>query len=72
MKIKDWSKYTLLTPIIETTSLKIEEVKKMLIKAYEEFYFRPLWWVKTIAREKSVGLSMLVQVFSTILRKILV
>jgi len=72
LKIKDWSKYTLLTPIIETTSLKIEEVKKMLIKAYEEFYFRPLWWVKTIAREKSVGLSMLVQVFSTILRKILV
>ena len=71
LKIRDWSKYTLLTPIIETTSLKIDEVRKMLIRAYEEFYFRPIWWVKTIARERKVGLSMFTQVFTTILRKIL-
>lgn len=44
----------------------------MLIKAYEEFYFRPLWWARTIAMEKNVGLAMFTHVLSTILRKMLI
>ena len=41
IKINDWSKYTLLTPVLETVDLSLEELKKLQKKAFKEFYLRP-------------------------------
>jgi len=41
IKINDWSKYTLLSPVLETVDLSLEELKKLQKKAFKEFYLRP-------------------------------
>jgi len=37
IKINDWSKYTLLNPIIETHELTLEELRNAQIKAFRNF-----------------------------------
>lgn len=41
IKINDWSKYTLLTPVLETLDCSREELKKLQKKAFRQFYLRP-------------------------------
>ncbi len=41
IKINDWSKYTLLSPVLETVDCSLEELKKLQKKAFKEFYLRP-------------------------------
>lgn len=41
IKINDWSKYTLLSPVLETVDCSLEELKKLQRKAFKEFYLRP-------------------------------
>ncbi len=37
----DWSKYTVLNPVMKLPTMSKRELKKMLRKAYFRFYFRP-------------------------------
>jgi anaerobic magnesium-protoporphyrin IX monomethyl ester cyclase len=46
IKINDWSKYTLLSPVLETVDLSLEELKKLQKKAFKEFYLRPSYIFK--------------------------
>jgi anaerobic magnesium-protoporphyrin IX monomethyl ester cyclase len=46
IKINDWSKYTLLSPVLETVDLSLEELKKLQKKAFKEFYLRPSYIAK--------------------------
>ncbi len=41
IKINDWSKYTLLSPVLETVDCSLEELRKLQKKAFKEFYLRP-------------------------------
>ena len=41
LETKDWSKYTVLNPVMKLPALTQRELKKMLRKAYVRFYFRP-------------------------------
>ncbi|MBZ2165999.1 B12-binding domain-containing radical SAM protein [Methanobacterium spitsbergense] len=41
IKINDWSKYTLLSPVLETVDCSLEELRKLQRKAFTEFYLRP-------------------------------
>ncbi len=41
IKINDWSKYTLLSPVLETVDCSLDELKKLQKKAFKEFYLRP-------------------------------
>lgn len=46
IKINDWSKYTLLSPVLETVDCSLEELKKLQRKAFKEFYLRPSYILK--------------------------
>ena len=41
IKITDWSKYSLMTPVLETMDCSLNELKKLQKKAFREFYLRP-------------------------------
>ncbi|MGC9517052.1 MAG: B12-binding domain-containing radical SAM protein [Methanomicrobiales archaeon] len=41
IKVDDWSKYTLLSPVLETVDCSLEELKKLQKKAFRKFYLRP-------------------------------
>ncbi len=41
IKINDWSKYTLLSPVLETVDCSLDELKKLQKNAFKEFYLRP-------------------------------
>jgi len=43
---EDWSKYTVLKPVMRTKELTVEQLQKLIKKAYFSFYLRP----KTILR----------------------
>ncbi|MCX8176135.1 MAG: B12-binding domain-containing radical SAM protein [Candidatus Bathyarchaeota archaeon] len=38
---EDWSKYTVLEPVMRTKELSVKQLKKLIKKAYLSFYFRP-------------------------------
>ncbi len=46
IKINDWSKYTLLSPVLETVDCSMDELKKLQKKAFKEFYLRPSYIAK--------------------------
>lgn len=41
IKVNDWSKYTLLSPVLETMDCSLEELKRLQKKAFRSFYLRP-------------------------------
>jgi len=46
LKTKDWSKFNLLTPVMETVDCSLDELRKLQKKAFKEFYARPLYLLK--------------------------
>jgi radical SAM superfamily enzyme YgiQ (UPF0313 family) len=41
IKVNDWSKYTLLNPVLDTMDCSLEELKNLQRKAFRSFYLRP-------------------------------
>ncbi|MBI5680103.1 MAG: cobalamin B12-binding domain-containing protein [Methanobacterium sp.] len=41
IRVDDWSKYTLLTPVLETVDCSLDELKELQRKAFRNFYLRP-------------------------------
>ncbi len=48
IKVKDWSKYTLLSPVLETVDCSMDELKKMQKTAFRQFYLRPVYLLKQV------------------------
>ncbi len=46
IKVNDWSKYTLLSPVLETVDCSLEELKSLQKKAFKDFYLRPSYIIK--------------------------
>ncbi|CDG65567.1 MAG: anaerobic magnesium-protoporphyrin monomethyl ester cyclase [Methanobacterium sp.] len=46
IKVKDWSKYTLISPVLETVDCSMEELRKLQYKAFRNFYLRPGYILK--------------------------
>lgn len=46
IKVNDWSKYTLLNPVLNTMDCSLEELKKLQRKAFRSFYLRPSYLIK--------------------------
>lgn len=60
IKVNDWSKYTLLSPVLETVDCSLEEIKGLQKKAFREFYLRPSYiirqaWMDGFVLIKTVG-----------------
>jgi len=48
---QNWSNFDLFTPLVETVNLKLEEIRELQKKAYREFYLRPIYILRSLARE---------------------
>lgn len=46
IKTNDWSKFNLLSPVIETVDCSLEELRKLQKKAFRSFYARPMYLLK--------------------------
>ncbi|MEM0058726.1 MAG: radical SAM protein [Candidatus Bathyarchaeia archaeon] len=48
LKTEDFDKYDTATPVFETPYLKMEKLKEIRLKAYQQFYLRPQYMVKML------------------------
>ena len=60
IKVNDWSKYTLLSPVLETVDCSLEELKSLQKQAFRDFYLRPSYiirqaWMDGFVILKTVG-----------------
>lgn len=49
--IKDWSKYTLINPILETIDCSSKELRSIQKKAFIKFYLRPGYLVRQVSQD---------------------
>jgi anaerobic magnesium-protoporphyrin IX monomethyl ester cyclase len=64
IKINDWSKYTLLSPVLETVDCSLDELKKLQKKAFKEFYLRPTY----IARQTWMDGPIILKTIASIVK----
>ncbi len=60
IQIKDWSKYTLLDPVLKTVDVSSKELRSIQKKAFLKFYLRPGYLAKQVSQD---GLILLRTVF---------
>lgn len=66
IKVKDWSKYTLISPIIDTMGCSLEELKKTQSAAFRKFYLRPRY----IFRQVWMDGPILIKTIMGVIRKV--
>jgi radical SAM superfamily enzyme YgiQ (UPF0313 family) len=57
IKVNDWSKYTLLNPVLETVDCSLEELKNLQKQAFMDFYLRPGYIIRQTWRDGFVILK---------------
>jgi radical SAM superfamily enzyme YgiQ (UPF0313 family) len=60
ISIKDWSKYTLIDPVLKTVDCSSEELRKIQKKAFIGFYLRPNYLIRQVSTD---GLILLKTIF---------
>jgi radical SAM superfamily enzyme YgiQ (UPF0313 family) len=60
INIKDWSKYTLINPVLKTVDCSSEELRKTQKKAFIGFYLRPNYLIRQVSTD---GLILLKTIF---------
>lgn len=69
IKIKDWSKYTLITPILETIDCSLNDMRKIQAKAFMKFYLRPHYIIRQFLQDDPYLLKTIFGVIKTALSK---
>lgn len=69
IKIKDWSKYTLITPILETIDCSLNDMRKIQTKAFMKFYLRPHYIIRQFLQDGPYLLKTIFGVIKTALSK---
>lgn len=69
IKIKDWSKYTLITPILETIDCSLNDMRKIQAKAFMKFYLRPHYIIRQFLQDGPYLLKTIFGVIKTALSK---
>lgn len=69
IKIKDWSKYTLITPILETIDCSLNDMRKIQAKAFMKFYLRPHYIIRQFLQDGPYLLKTIFGVIKTTLSK---
>jgi radical SAM superfamily enzyme YgiQ (UPF0313 family) len=62
IKVNDWSKYTLLSPVLETVDCSLSELKKLQTKAFRQFYLRPGYLVRQVKMDGPIFLKTVVSI----------
>lgn len=66
IKVRDWSKYTLISPIIETMGCSLEELRKLQAGAFVQFYLRPGYILRQVLMDGPILLRTIFGVFRRI------
>ena len=69
IKIKYWSKYTLITPILETIDCSLNDMRKIQAKAFMKFYLRPHYIIRQFLQDGPYLLKTIFGVIKTALSK---
>jgi len=64
LKITDFEKYDTTTPIFETPTLSMKELREIREQAFHHFYLRPTYILRMIAKGGMNGLSAMRTAFS--------
>jgi anaerobic magnesium-protoporphyrin IX monomethyl ester cyclase len=67
IKVKDWSKYTLISPILETVDFSLEELKKLQSTAFKKFYLRPAYIIRQVIMDGPI----LIKTFLGVIRNVM-
>jgi radical SAM superfamily enzyme YgiQ (UPF0313 family) len=51
IQIKDWSKYTLIDPVLETIDCSSKELRSIQKKAFLKFYLRPRYLIRQVSQD---------------------
>ena len=69
IKITDWSKYTLLNPILKTVDCDEKQLRKIQTKAYIRFYLRPFYLLKQARQDGKMLLTTVFGVAKSLIKK---
>ena len=69
IKVKDWSKYTLIEPVLETVECSKEELRSFQKKAFLKFYLRPGYLFKQARMDGAVLVKTIFGVAKQIIKK---
>ena len=69
IEIKDWSKFTLIDPVLQTVDCTNEELRKIQKKAFLKFYLRPNYLIKQVSQDGFILFKTVIGVSKQILSK---
>ena len=69
IKITDWTKYTLINPILETIDCTNKDLRKLQAKAFIKFYLRPGYLIKQVQQDGTLLLKTIFGVAKQLLSK---
>ena len=69
ISIKDWSKFTLIDPVLKTVDCTQEELRSIQKKAFIKFYLRPVYLVQQISQDGVMLVKTIYGVAKSILKK---
>lgn len=67
IKVKDWSKYTLISPIIDTIECSLDDLRKYQTIAFCKFYLRPSYLLRQLITDGPILLKTIWGVFKHVL-----
>jgi radical SAM superfamily enzyme YgiQ (UPF0313 family) len=70
LKVTDFDKYDTVTPIFETPTLSMKELRKIHEQAFQSFYLRPTYVLRMFAKGGMCGFSATRKAFAYLLRAI--
>lgn len=69
ISIKDWSKFTLIDPVLKTVDCTQEELRSIQKKAFLKFYLRPMYLIRQVSQDGAMLVMTLLGVVKSILKK---
>ncbi|OWT32790.1 B12-binding domain-containing radical SAM protein [Methanobrevibacter sp. 87.7] len=66
IKVKDWSKFTLISPILDTIDCSVKDLRKIQAKAFIKFYLRPHYLI----REFLIDGPMVLKTFYGVIKQV--
>jgi anaerobic magnesium-protoporphyrin IX monomethyl ester cyclase len=63
IKVKDWTHFNLIMPVLETAEFSLDELQEMQIKAFKDFYMRPGYLLRQFKKDRLIFLLILYNIF---------
>lgn len=69
VQIKDWSKFTLIDPVLETVDCTGNELRKIQKRAFLKFYLRPIYLIKQVSQDGMILFKTIIGVLRQIMSR---